>query len=75
MTSLDLAAENGCKSLAFSALSTGIYGYPSREAAEAAIQAVKGWLEGDEEKAGKIERVVFCSFMEKDQRAYEEFLP
>ena len=40
-TSLDLAAQNDCKSLAFSALSTGVYGYPSDEAAETAIRAVK----------------------------------
>lgn len=39
--SLELAVENGCKSLAFSALSTGVYGYPSDEAAETAIRAVK----------------------------------
>lgn len=73
--SLELAVENGCKSVAFSALSTGVYGYPSREAAETAIQAVKGWLEEDEERAGKIDRVVFCQFMEKDERAYENYIP
>jgi O-acetyl-ADP-ribose deacetylase (regulator of RNase III) len=39
-TSLDLAAQNGCASIAFSALSTGVYGYPSEEAAETAIAAV-----------------------------------
>ncbi|KAK4506246.1 hypothetical protein PRZ48_004211 [Zasmidium cellare] len=73
--SLELAVENGCRSLAFSALSTGVYGYPSGEAAETAIRAVKGWLEEDDERANKIERVVFCQFMEKDQRAYEHFTP
>ncbi|KAK5729191.1 hypothetical protein LTR15_002333 [Elasticomyces elasticus] len=73
--SLDLAAENGCKSIAFSALSTGVYGYPSGEAAKTAIGAVKGWLEKDEERAGKMERVVFCSFLEKDERAYERLIP
>ncbi|KAK5121669.1 hypothetical protein LTR85_004841 [Meristemomyces frigidus] len=73
--SLDLAVENGCKSIAFSALSTGVYGYPSEEAAETAIGAVAGWLEADEERAGKVERVVFCSFLEKDERAYEKFIP
>ena len=57
--SLDLAVENGCKSIAFSALSTGVYGYPSDEAAETAIAAVKGWLEEDGERAGRLERVVF----------------
>ncbi|KAK3721756.1 hypothetical protein LTR37_002921 [Vermiconidia calcicola] len=74
-TSLNLAYEGGCKSIAFSALSTGVYGYPSDEAAATAIEAVKGWLEGDEERAGKMERIVFCSFMEKDERAYEEYIP
>lgn len=74
-TSLDLAVENGCRSIAFSALSTGVYGYPSREACRDAIEAVKGWLEDDEERAGKMDRVIFCQFMEKDQRAYEEFAP
>lgn len=73
--SLDLAVENECRSIAFSALSTGVYGYPSREAAVGAIEAVKGWLEGDEERAEKIDRVVFCQFMEKDQRAYEDVVP
>ena len=73
--SLDLAVENGCSSVAFSALSTGVYGYPSDEAAETAIAAVKGWLEEDESRAERVERIVFCSFMEKDERAYEEWIP
>lgn len=73
--SLDLAAEHGCKTIAFSALSTGVYGYPSEEAAETAIAAVKGWLDTDEERSNKIERIVFCSFLAKDEDAYEKFIP
>lgn len=73
--SLDLATEHGCASIAFSALSTGIYGYPSEEAAETAIAAVKGWLDADEERSSKMERIIFCSFMEKDEKAYEKFIP
>lgn len=72
---LDLANENDCRSIAFSALSTGVYGYPSDEAAEAAIDAVKGWLDADEERAEKMERVIFCSFMEKDEVAYNKYIP
>lgn len=74
-TSLGLAVRNGCKSIAFSALSTGVYGYPSLEAAETAIGEVKKWLDEDRERANKMERIVFCSFMEKDEKAYEEFIP
>ena len=74
--SLELAVENGCASLAFSALSTGVYGYPSGEAAEAAVGEVRRFLdEGDGEGGEGLERVVFCCFERKDLRAYEEWLP
>jgi len=71
--SLEFAAENGCKSVAFSALSTGVYGYPSGEAAETAIGEVRRFLESG--RGERLERVVFCNFMEKDERAYEKWLP
>ena len=68
-------SQHGLKSIAFSALSTGVYGYPSDEAAEVAIEAVKVWLDTDAERASKIDRVVFCQFMNKDQQAYEQIAP
>ena len=69
-TSLQLAVENGCKSIAFSAISTGIYGYPSADAAEAAVSEVHKFLtEG--EAAKKLERVIFCQFEQKDVDAYD----
>jgi O-acetyl-ADP-ribose deacetylase (regulator of RNase III) len=74
-TSLNLAVNNHCRSIAFSALSTGVYGYPSGEAAKTAIQAVKSWLEEDQERAQRIDRIVFCQFMRKDQQAYEKWIP
>ncbi|KAK4692545.1 hypothetical protein P7C71_g4684, partial [Lecanoromycetidae sp. Uapishka_2] len=77
-TSLDLAAEKG-GSIAFSCLSTGVYGYPPREAAEVASKEVRRWLEEEEqnkgEGKGRLERVVFCCFEAKDERAYEKWLP
>ena len=45
INSLNLAAENGIKSIAFPAISTGIYKYPNKEAASIAISAVTDWLE------------------------------
>lgn len=72
-TSLELAVENGCKTIAFSALSTGVYGYPSHDAAPVAIQAVKEFLEG--KNGGKLDMVVFCTFAPKDVDAYHYWLP
>ena len=71
--SLELAVENGMESIAFSAISTGIYGYPSQYAAEDAIKEVRKFLVGP--NAGKLERVIFCNFERKDVIAYEEFIP
>ena len=42
--SLALAAENGCKSIAFPCISTGIYGYPIEEAAKIAVREVEKFL-------------------------------
>lgn len=72
-TSLKLAVENDCKSIAFSALSTGIYGYPSNDAAPVAMGAVKKFLEGED--GDKLEKVVFTTFVMKDVDAYNHWLP
>lgn len=71
--SLELAVENNLKSIAFSALSTGVYGYPSGEAAETAIGEVRKFLDSGE--GDELEKIVFCNFMEKDEVAYERYLP
>jgi len=72
-TSLELAVQNQCKSIAFSALSTGIYGYPSNAAAPVAIKAVKDFLEG--EHGDKLELITFTTFVQKDVDAYSYWLP
>jgi O-acetyl-ADP-ribose deacetylase (regulator of RNase III) len=41
--SLDLASEY--ESIAFPAISTGVYGYPIREATDVALEAIRGWIE------------------------------
>ncbi|KAK4097812.1 A1pp-domain-containing protein [Parathielavia hyrcaniae] len=74
--SLELAvagADGGCRSVAFSALSTGIYGYPSREAAPAALSAIRAFLEGPD--GVKIDMVVIVTYEKKDVDAYNEFVP
>lgn len=67
--SLQLAVDNGCRSVAFAAISTGVYGYPSGEASLVALETVRKFLE-DGEKADKLDRVIFCNFLQKDEDAY-----
>jgi len=45
---LELAADKGIKSISFPAISTGIYGYPMKEAAEIAVRAISDFFENHE---------------------------
>ncbi|KAI9367070.1 hypothetical protein BJX61DRAFT_530163 [Aspergillus egyptiacus] len=72
--SLELAIENDMKSIAFAAISTGVYGYPSREAARTALDETRKFLEKFNQ-GGQLERVIFCNFEAKDEKAYEELIP
>jgi len=64
LNSLTLAVENNCKTVAFPNISTGIYGYPKKEAAKVACQTVTGFLDGNEQ----IEKVIFVCFDEDNYK-------
>lgn len=64
--SLRLAIENGIKTIAFPAISTGIYGYPLLEASEIAVRVVNDFLKNFPE----IEKVIFVCFDEKTYKLY-----
>lgn len=64
-----LAAENGCKSVAFPCISTGVFGYPRREAAEIAVREIKAAVAERPEL-----EVVFCCFSDGDRAIYEALL-
>lgn len=67
--SLKLAVEYNCKTVAFPNISTGIYGYPRREAAMVAIDSVKEFL-----KTHSGLQVTFCCFDDENYRIYEELV-
>ncbi len=68
--SLELAAENNCQSIAFSNISTGIYGYPKHGAAKVAIRTVKEFLMDNHQP----QKVYFVCFDEENYRIYNEML-
>ena len=69
-SSLSLAVENGVKTIAFPAISCGVYGYPIEEACEIAIKETVGFLRGE----GSIEKVMFACFDQNIYQAYVEAL-
>jgi O-acetyl-ADP-ribose deacetylase (regulator of RNase III) len=69
-TSLELAQDQGLRSLAFPCISTGVYGYPAEQAAAIAVRTVQASLPS----TPGIERVLFCCFLERDWRLYRDLL-
>jgi O-acetyl-ADP-ribose deacetylase (regulator of RNase III) len=67
---LNLAAENGLKSIAFPAISTGVYGFPKQRAAAIAFRSIRDFLANN--NLPRTVRLVF--FSEDDTRAFVEAL-
>lgn len=64
--SLTLAEQHDVQTLAFPAISTGVYRFPKPRAAKIAFGHVLGWLERHDVPT----RVVFCCFAEADAQVY-----
>ena len=80
--SLALAAENGCHSIAFPCISTGVYGYPIEDATKIAVREVRSFLAAstsalcataDKENAEEME-VIFCCFSARDMEVYRSII-
>ena len=68
--SLRLAVDNNCKTIAFPNISTGIYHFPKKEAAQIAMNAVSDFLS----KTDEIEKVIFVCFDEENYEIYEKII-
>lgn len=64
---LELALERGVETIAFPAISTGVYGYPRDEAATIATSVMR-------EFEGRFAEITACCFSEQDARVYRDAL-
>jgi O-acetyl-ADP-ribose deacetylase (regulator of RNase III) len=68
--SLEVATQNGVRSVAFPAISTGIYGFPLERATRIAVREVRAFLE----KNSALEKVLFVCFDRRTGDCYERVL-
>lgn len=68
--SLTLAAQKGARAVAFPAISCGVYGYPIEDACRIAVATTLAFLAAN----GRIERVIYVLFSEKDHRVYADHI-
>mgnify|MGYP004614430207 CR=1 FL=1 len=66
--SLKRAREKQCRTVAFPCISTGVYGYPLKAAAEIAVRTVRAW------RGSFPEEVIFCCFSPEALNVYQSLL-
>lgn len=71
LNTLDMCLDNNLKSVAFCCISTGVFHFPNKQAAEIAVSTVDSWLS---QHPGAIERVIFNVFKDEDKKNYEELI-
>jgi O-acetyl-ADP-ribose deacetylase (regulator of RNase III) len=69
-SALALAREHGLATLAFPAISTGVYGFPKERASRIAVRTTLDWLAA----SALPERVTFCCFSASDAELYRRVL-
>ncbi|KAJ8928273.1 hypothetical protein NQ314_019224 [Rhamnusium bicolor] len=68
---LKIMLKNNLRTIAFPCISTGIYGYPNESAAHIAAYTVRKFLEAN---VDKVDRIIFCLFLEIDVKIYDGLL-
>ena len=66
-SSFELAVEQDVRSIAFPAISTGVYGYPKRPAARIAVETALEFAE-------EFDSIVFCAYSEADAAIYRQVI-
>lgn len=67
---LEVAIENGVKSIAFPNISTGVYHFPKPLAAKIAFETVMNFISGN----NQIQEVIFCAFDDENYSIYQALL-
>lgn len=60
-----LAGENDCRSIAFPAISTGVYGFPKQRAASIAFRETRSYIQN----GGALDRILFVAFHAENETA------
>ena len=68
---LEKLRQTGYESLAFCCISTGIYGFPNRDAAHIALSTTRQWLESNHQQ---VARIIFCVWESVDLSIYTELM-
>ena len=68
-SSLNLALKNGCKSVAFPNISTGVYGFPKERAARIAVTAAQEFIQNR-----SIGKIIFVCFDDENYKLYQNIL-
>lgn len=68
---LDMCLENGLKSVAICCISTGVFRFPGKRAAQLAVESVENWMI---KHPDAMERIIFNVFKDEDREYYEELL-
>ena len=75
---LNMCLANGLKSVAFCCISTGVFHFPNKRAAEIAVETVTSWLSehcnNKHDGHEGVERVIFNVFKDEDKKYYEELI-
>jgi O-acetyl-ADP-ribose deacetylase (regulator of RNase III) len=67
---LAIATAHGLASIAFPAISTGVYRYPPEEAAQIAVATARNFIE----QSTSLREIIFCCFSDRDYAIYEPLL-